>query len=442
MIFSPLARAITLATAGSVLLAIPSLATADFINDSTANLGFRNLYMNQDTRNKPSVDAKTREDNRTTHKTKEEWSQAFILDYKSGFTEGTIGVGVDIYAATGIKLDSGPYRSADTFPQRSNGKSVDNFGKLGGTFKARVSETNLQVGTLMPRLPLIQANLEGRLLPQMFTGGLLTSNEIDGLTARLGHIDRVNYRNSTNSERMEMNVVGKRLYDKKDGKNITGANRGNYTSNSFDLASVDYKWNDSLTTGYNYGRLQDMYKQQILTAVHLLPLGEQRSLKTDLRASRSTSDGDIRVDNRAFSGMMTYSFGFNKLGLGYQKMTGDTGYAYIQGTDPFLVNFVANREFGAKDEKSWQVRHDYNFAGLGIPGLTMFNRYVKGTGADLGPGKSEGREWERDFDISYAFQTGALKNLNVRWRNSTVRSNVTKDLDDNRLILAYTLPLL
>ena len=434
MIFSPLARAITLATAGSMLLAIPSLASADFINDSTANLGLRNFYMNQDTRSGASTNAT---------KTKEEWSQAIILDYKSGFTEGTIGFGVDVYAATGIKLDSGPNRSPDSFPQRSNGKSVDNFGKLGGTAKAKLSETVLQVGTLMPRLPLIQANLQGRLLPQLFTGGMLTSNEVDGLTARLGHIDRVNYRNSTNSERMRLNVVGKGYQDKKsNNKPVTGNNSGNYTSNSLDLASVDYKWNDSLTTGYNFGRLEDLYKQHILTAVHVLPLGDQRSLKTDLRASRSTSDGDIRVDNKAFSGMVTYNFGFNKLGLGYQKMSGDTGYAYIQGTDPFLVNFLANREFGAKDEKSWQVRHDYNFAGLGIPGLTMFNRYVKGTGADLGANRSEGREWERDFDISYAFQTGALKNLNVRWRNSTVRSNIFKDLDDNRLIIAYTLPLL
>ena len=441
MIFSPLARAITLATAGSLLMAAPSLATADFINDSKASLGFRNLYMNQDTRS--GVDS-------NANKTKEEWSQAIILDYKSGFTEGTIGFGVDIYAATGIKLDSGPNRSPDSFPQDSlrpkgvgkNTKSVDNFGKLGGTAKAKLSNTVLQIGTLMPRLPMIQANLEGRLLPQMFTGGLLTSNEIDGLTATLGHIDRVNYRNSTNSERMEVNVVGKSFTDNKTGKVINGKTRGNYTSNSFDLANLNYKWNDSLTTGYSYGRLQDLYKQHIVNAVHMLPLGEQRSLRTDLRASRSTDDGNYNVDNKAFSGMVTYNFGFNKLGLGYQKMTGDTGYSYIQGTDPFLVNFVANREFGAKDEKSWQVRHDYNFAGVGVPGLTMFNRYVKGTGADLGTGKSEGREWERDLDVSYAFQQGALKNFNVRWRNSTVRSNVTKDLDDNRLILAYTLPLL
>ncbi|HKM37931.1 MAG TPA: OprD family porin [Thiopseudomonas sp.] len=424
MIFSPLARAITLATAGSILMAAPSLATADFIDDSKASIGFRNLYMNQDTRNAA---------NTVGNKTKEEWSQAFILNYESGFTEGTVGFGVDVYAATGIKLDSGPNRSPDSFPQRSNGKSVDNFGKLGGTAKAKLSNTVLQVGTLMPRLPMIQANLEGRLLPQMFTGGLLTSNEVEGLTAVVGHIDRVNYRNSTDSERMRMNTVGKRLVKK------TGADN---TSNSFDLANLNYKWNDSLTTGYSFGRLENLYKQHIVNAVHVLPLGDQRSLKTDLRVSRSTDDGNYNVDNKAFSGMVTYNFGFNKLGLGYQKMTGDTGYSYIQGTDPFLVNFVANREFGAKDEKSWQVRHDYNFAGVGVPGLTMFNRYVKGTGADLGAGKSEGREWERDFDISYAFQEGALKNFNVRWRNSTVRSNVTKDLDDNRLILAYTLPLL
>lgn len=430
MIFSPLARAITLATAGSVLLAVPSLATAAFIEDSKASLGLRNLYMNQDTRNEPNTAA---------NKTREEWSQAFILDYQSGFTEGTIGVGIDVYGAVGIKLDSG--LTADTLPKGSNGKSKDNFGKLTGTFKAKLSETVLQVGTLKPRLPMLQANLQGRLLPQLFTGGMITSNEVNGLTATLGHIDRVNHRSSNNHERMEMNVAGKRLYDKKGQKPITGGNRNNYTSNSFDLANLNYKWSDSLTTGYSFGRLEDMYKQHIVNAVHVVSLGDQRSLKTDLRVSRSSSDGDIRVDNKALSAMMTYSFGFNKLGLGYQKMTGDTGYAYVQGSDPFLVNYIANREFGAKDEKSWQVRHDYNFAGLGIPGLTMFNRYVKGTGADIGTSK-DGREWERDFDISYAFQAGTLKNMHVRWRNSTVRTNITKDLDDNRIIIGYTLPLL
>lgn len=123
-------------------------------------------------------------------------------------------------------------------------------------------------------------------------------------------------------------------------------------------------------------------------------------------------------------------------------MTGNTGFAYINGADPFLVNYLTNRDFAAKDEMSWQIRHDYNFAGWGIPGLTVFNRFVKGTGADLGAGRNEGREWERDLDITYAFQEGALKNFSLRWGNATVRSNIFKDLDDNRIILSYSLALL
>ncbi len=39
-------------------------------------------------------------------------------------------------------------------------------------------------------------------------------------------------------------------------------------------------------------------------------------------------------------------------------------------------------------------------------------------------------------------QEGALKNLGVRWRNATVRSNFANDIDENRLIVSYTLPLL
>jgi hypothetical protein len=42
----------------------------------------------------------------------------------------------------------------------------------------------------------------------------------------------------------------------------------------------------------------------------------------------------------------------------------------------------------------------------------------------------------------YVFQEGALKNLGVRWRNASVRSNFANDIDENRLIVSYTLPLL
>lgn len=429
MTSSPLQKALFTTTAGSILLAASATVSADFLDDRTATFGLRNHYMNQDTRNQPAT-------------TQDEWSQGFILDFQSGYTEGRVGFGFDGYSALGVKLDSGVDRSPNSFPQRSGGKSRRQFSKFGGTLKAKFSETELKVGSIRPKLPVLQSNLEGRLLPQIFTGALVTSKEVNGLTATLGRFNRVNQRNSISHEKLLVNVQGKRLINKTTDEILTGGAQGNFTSSGLDVAHFKYDWNNDLTTSYSFGRLQDLYKQHIFHLVHTLPLGEKHSVKTDFRFAHSSSDGDVLIDNKAFSGMVTYHYGSHKLWLGYQKMTGDTGYAYVQGADPFLINYIANREFGAKDEASWQIRHDFDFAQVGIPGLSMINRYIKGTGADIGSSAgAEGREWERDFDITYRPQAKALKHFSLRWRNSTVRSNVAKDLDDNRVILSYILPI-
>ncbi|MCY1536275.1 Porin-like protein NicP [compost metagenome] len=73
-----------------------------------------------------------------------------------------------------------------------------------------------------------------------------------------------------------------------------------------------------------------------------------------------------------------------------------------------------------------------------------FVRYVTGDGFD-GAGGRDGKEWERDLDIGYTVQSGPLKNLGVRWRNAMVRTNASAtggDLDENRLIVSYSIPLL
>jgi hypothetical protein len=140
--------------------------------------------------------------------------------------------------------------------------------------------------------------------------------------------------------------------------------------------------------------------------------------------------------------MVTYALSGHSFGLGYQSMSGDTGAAYVNGTDPFLVNYVQISDFANKDEKSWQARYDFNFASIGIPGLTFMTRYLTGDNVDLGTNVSDGKEWERDMDLAYVVQSGPLKNLGLKWRNATVRSNFTNDIDENRLILSYTLPLL
>ena len=144
---------------------------------------------------------------------------------------------------------------------------------------------------------------------------------------------------------------------------------------------------------------------------------------------------------RAFGALFTYRLGAQSFTAGYQHLSGDTGFAYIAGADNALINLVQINDFGNQDERSWQLRYDFDFAALGVPGLTFMTRYLSGDNVDRGAGLSEGKTWERNTDLAYVVQSGPLKNLGLRLRNATTRSNIGADLDENRFIVSYSLPL-
>ena len=290
----------------------------------------------------------------------------------------------------------------------------------------------------MPKIPTVSSG-DGRLIPQTFTGVHINSQEIENLTANIGRLGRMKQRNSTNDAPILLNG-----FSGNQGKRKNKSTRSNPTETSkFDFAGVNYNWGDTgLSTGYNFANFDGAYKQHIVNGVYTLAIDDNQSLKADLRYAKTSEDAKSGIDNKAISSMLTYSLGHSSFGLGYQKMSGDTGYAYIELTDPFLTNYVQIRDFAATDEKSWQARYDYNFAGLGIPGLNLMTRYIRGNNIYMGAGQSRGKEWERDTDISYVIQEGPLKNLGIKWRNATLRSDLSGKIDENRLIVNYTIPLM
>jgi hypothetical protein len=418
-----LAQAVAFATLGASLT-LPSLAHAEFIKDSKASLELRNFYFNRDLRHTPAAQQSKRE----------EWAQGFIFKAESGFTEGTVGFGLDAYAGLGLKLDSSDERAgSNLLPNSFGDEGPGEYSEATATFKAKISKTVLKVGGLMPKLPSVSAN-DSRLLPQNFLGGHLNSQEITGLTVDAGQLKETNQRDSSDFEDLSVNNAG-------GIRNFAFGSNGNQ-GDDFNFAGLSYKWQDNLTTSYHYGELEELYKQHIFNVVHVLPIADKQSFKTDLRYARTTDDGSSNIDNKFFGAMFTYALSGHSFALGYQKMSGDTGYAYLNGTDPFLVNYVQIGDFANKDETSWQARYDFNFASIGIPGLTFMTRYISGDNIDRGPALSEGKEWERNMDIGYVVQEGALKNLGVKWRNATVRSDGLGELDENRLIVSYTIPLL
>ncbi|WP_336332061.1 OprD family porin [Pseudomonas putida] len=410
----PSAIASALALAG-----VAPVSQAAFFEDSTATFETRNMYFNRDFRDGTSAQQSKRD----------EWAQGFILNFESGYTDGTVGFGLDALGMLGIKLDSSPDRTdSGLLPTHDDGKAADEYSKLGLTGKVKVSQTELKIGTLIPELPTLQPN-DGRILPQTFEGGLLTSKEVKGLTFTGARLDKAKDRNDTNWEDLALN-------------NKNGRFGGSFSADNLDLAGLDYQFTDRITGSYHFAQLDDIYRQHFIGMLATQPWGPG-TFGADLRLAVSDDAGAAKagnIDNTTFNGMLSYALGGHKVSAAWQQLSGDSAFPYIDGADPYLVNFVQINDFAGADERSWQARYDYNFAALGVPGLTFMTRYISGDNVSRAAG-GEGKEWERNTELKYVVQSGPLKNVAVRLRNATFRSNFTRDADEVRLLVSYSVAL-
>ena len=191
--------------------------------------------------------------------------------------------------------------------------------------------------------------------------------------------------------------------------------------------------------------LKDIYQQQYINLVHTQPLGDW-TLGANLGYFFGKEDGSARagdLDNRTASAMLSARYGGNTFWVGLQKVSGDDAWMRVNGTSGgTLANDSYNSSFDNAQERSWQVRHDYNFAALGVPGLTLMNRYIKGDNVHTAT-VDDGKEWARESELAYVIQSGALKNLSMKWRNSTMRRDYsTNAFDENRLIISYPISIL
>ncbi|MFN3579810.1 MAG: OprD family porin [Pseudomonas sp.] len=396
---------------------VHSAVAQGFVEDSSATLSTSNIYFNRDFR-EGSGQSK-----------REEWAQGFILNVKSGYTPGLVGFGLDAQAMLGLKLDSSPDRTGTgLLPTHDDGRAPSEYSKLNLTAKARVSESELLVGSLLPKLPTLSPNTS-RILPQTFEGGMATINEIDKLTISLGRLTKVKDRNSTNAEDITSNNKNRRF-------------GGSFTADHFDWVGVDYKFMPSLAGSYHLAQLDDIYRQHFIGLTHQQALGDG-TLKSELRVSISDEQGAAQagnIDNQAWQGLFSYGIKGHRFGFNLQKMRGDNAFPYIDGSNPYLANFVQINDFAEAGQRSAQVRYDYSFAAQGLPGLSFMTRYTKGDQAELVAG-GRGTDWERNSELQYVIQSGPLENVGLRWRNATYRSSYARDVDENRLIVSYSLPI-
>lgn len=332
-------------------------------------------------------------------------------------------MGLDALGLVGVRLDSGRGRSGTgLLPVHDDGRAADEFASAGVTAKARVGQTVVKHGTLLPKTPVLVYN-DARLLPQTYEGTQLTSTDIDGLTLTAGHLDRFKQRDSSDST----------------GLYLDGYAGGR--SGGFNFAGADYAVSKQLRLSYFHGQLEHFYRQDFAGLVHELPLAGG-VLSTDLRYFKSRDSGAAQggaIDNDMFSGQMAYAHSGHTLGAGYQVLDGEAGLPYISGATVYSFSNVGIGKFIEEEEKTWMASYAYNFAAAGVPGLTFMARYLSG---DNGRSGAEGiKEWERDAELAYVVQGGPLKGLGVKLRNYIYRSDFARGRDSNRLYLTYDIAI-
>lgn len=413
-----------------------------FIEDSKLDAHARVLYMNRDFRN---------DTGRSRNNYDEETGLGLKAIYQSGFTQGTVGFGIDAFGLQGIKLDSGGghHDGLRIFPTDGrSGKAQDNYSQAGGAVKARISNTVLKYGEQFVDLPVLSTD-DSRLLPESTTGFLVTSNEIENLELNLGHFTALSAMNQT-------------YHDSK----------GKGQLRSLDLVGGRYNFTNDLSAAYYYSDAKLVHKgtdrleakKHYTNVNYTLPLADTQSINFDFNMynSKFNDKGKARGNrsdkNNVWSLAAAYNFlEAHTLTAGYQEVTGGYEEGYLYGYDGggsvYLLNHVQYNDFTSKftskGEKSFQARYDLDMATFGVPGLSFMTRYIRGSNIENETGtRHDGKNWERDIEAKYVLQSGAAKDLSFRVRQATYRGNDVVNgygLPDNnevRLIVEYPLSIL
>lgn len=431
---------------GSPLLATAgeAVTTQDeapgFIDGSHLGLNLRHYYANQHTRRSTYLGIK-KADGLERTRIRETWVQTAMLNYSSGYTQGTVGFGLDASLFSAVNLERGHGRVAnggDRVLVDSDGDAVPTWSRLGvGDLRLRFSSTEIKAGRLLTDNPILRYK-DNRALPSSFQGVGLFSNELDWLSLQAGSFERAIPRTGTGSEKLTT-TFGNRAYS------------GSRISYLGAMAKTPYGLDVSLYAS----RFEDMWQQSYLGLTQLIGDRRQIALKTALNYYHTEDQGEQRlgyIDNDAFSLAFTASHLAHSLTLAWQQVFGDEYFDYVwESTGNYMANSLYS-DYNGPNEKSWQLRYDLDLASFGVPGLTTSLWHAKGWGIDGThySGDRNGRNTgynvrgldnakhdENGLMVAYVVQSGSLKNTVFRtivYNHRATGGQIDGSYDEVRLV--------
>lgn len=304
-------------------------------------------------------------------------------------------------------------------------------------------DTELKAGDLFLNNPVIAGGMS-RMLPQTFRGVSLTNHSFDGWLIEGGQASFTKLYNQSGHKRIGT---------------AYGALPSNDESRHLNWAGVAWSGVPGLTSSLYASELKDIWNQYYYDLDYTYAVNDLVSLNPGLHYYHTQDTGKAllgNIDNNTYSLHFTVGVGSHSVTAAYQRVNGNTPFDYInQGDSIYLDNSQQYSDFNGPNERSWKLKYAYDFAGIGLPGLTSALSYSRGE-LDLtkvnpnSPGYSSwysadgknAKHWERDLDIKYVVQGGKAKDLAVRLQWATNRGGngyrvVDNDTDEYRVIVDY-----
>jgi len=382
-----------------------------FIAGSSADAKFRTFYFNRDKLGTADSVA---------------LAQALRLDFTSGYESDLIGFDASLFTSQKLSGDSG--EGGTGLLKTDADGSQGAYTKIGQAYlKIKLGdEASIKAGRMVLNTPLFNDS-DTRATPSS-TQAIQANADFSGVALYAIWSDKAADKTDEDFEK----------YTDSQG-------------NDYEVWVIGggYTFDGGLAVQLAYGEADNVLTQTYLNASYPIRLSNKASLlldghyymgEADGAGALSTVGANYDSDLLNLAAQLTYED--IKLTLSFQAVDGDE---YEESWDGFsnddtglsTWNSVQRLDFDREEEESWQARFDYSFSG--VPGLSFMTRYTSGDNITRND-STEGKEWERNVELKYLFQT--VEGLSLRWRNSTVRSTETVDTNENRLILNYNLSVL
>ncbi|MDE1465809.1 OprD family outer membrane porin [Spartinivicinus poritis] len=414
-------------------------AGENLTNHSKLNVLLRNVYFNRDGRDQDEYDNR-------------EWVQGLQVNFNSDYFADIIGFDASYYSAweldsngsnfTHLPVDKSSKYTEDSITLYGETNDISLLGQAYVKLKFGDDHLNfnLKHGRMRHDNNLIQGS-NSRAIPSSVYGTTANIN-IHDLTLYGTYLTQGSWRNMGHFEHFKA---------------------GNKDINYIQNYGLAYELDNGLGFEYDIGESNSYLKGQQYKVYYSLNLTESTQLYLEGIHHQVNENGHVFVTIQSNIGT-TNADGYKAKNTSFQsrltidQLTLKAAYQFTKDGD-FLYDWDANSGYGGynsvipfwsdyayKDEKATLIGFEYNFAKVGIPGLSLDASYRKGFGLDRNNNGIKlvhraANEWGRAMTTVYEFQSPPLAGLKFKWVNFTHRSSRSlgnEDIDGNQVYLDYT----